>query len=173
MTAAVNDTSVIVSDDQGYARDVADWIERAQADARRTGTLDTRSIVQSIGIIVKALRHYGSSTNGRTNRASSDGSVMDLIERAIYAGLGCTKVEDFQEASKQLAAFVYGYLDEHHLLRTEPEEPQSCSPVNRPVEIERMRNALLAISQMDVLTRPGEQPAQELMRDLATQALAP
>lgn len=39
-------------------------------------------------------------------------------------------------------------------------------------EIDRLTNALLAIAYMDCFTRPGEQPAAELMRDLAQQALS-
>lgn len=39
-------------------------------------------------------------------------------------------------------------------------------------KINRLTSALLAIAHMDCFTRPGEQPAAELMRDLAQQALA-
>lgn len=38
-------------------------------------------------------------------------------------------------------------------------------------EIERLRNILLGIAMMDALTREGEEPAHELMRRMAKEAL--
>jgi hypothetical protein len=40
------------------------------------------------------------------------------------------------------------------------------------IENERLRTALRAIAHMDVYTRPGEEPAAELMRSLAQKSLA-
>ncbi len=74
----VNDT--IAQDDRAYASDVAGWIERAQAEARRTGTIDTRSLVQSIDIIVKALRAYSPDTAAVPVVRASEKEVLCACE---------------------------------------------------------------------------------------------
>lgn len=41
-----------------YAKDVADWCERELENARVTGHLETRPLVQNVELIIKALREY-------------------------------------------------------------------------------------------------------------------
>ena len=50
-----------------YCNDVADWIERARDEARRTGSFDTRCLVQNVSLIIAALREVGAKArNGQS-----------------------------------------------------------------------------------------------------------
>lgn len=46
------------TEDQRYAKDIADWCQRSLDTARLTGHLETRPFVQNVELIIKALRAY-------------------------------------------------------------------------------------------------------------------